>query len=143
MRSLSNQKQKVWFSDVEEVQDGIDTVFSYSKPELHKLTVSQTSGTPEEISAGIVPDYDRYITYHKPKYGKRMEAREGMAVWVDVEPEIDKEGNLILEEDGITPVTPSDYILKRIIDTKKGSVARYGIVRVAGDESCQEKYPSG
>lgn len=143
MRSLSNQKQKVWFSDVEETLDGIDTVASYSKPKLYKLTVSQTSGTPEEISAGIVPDYDRYITYHKPKYGKRMEVKEGMALWVDVEPEIDKEGNLVLEDDEITPVTPPDYILKRIIDTKKGSVERYGIVRVAGDESCQGKYPSG
>lgn len=142
MRSLSNQKQKVWFSDAEEKLDCIDTVTSYSKPELHKLTVSQTSGTPEEISAGIVPDYDRYITYHKPKYGKRMEVREGMALWVDVEPEIDKEGNLVLEDDEITPVTPPDYTLKRIIDTKKGSVARYGIVCIAGDETCQEKYLS-
>lgn len=134
MRSLSNQKQKVWFSKVEEVQDGIDTVFFYSKPELHKLTVSQTSGTPEEISAGIVPDYDRYITYHKPKYGKRMELEEGMSIWIDVEPTVDAGGNLVMEEDGITPVTPPDYTLKRIIDTKKGSVARYGIVRVGGND---------
>lgn len=57
-----------------------------------------------------------------------------MSIWVDVEPKIDADGNLVMEEDGFTPVTPPDYTLKRIIDTKKGSVARYGIVRIGGSD---------
>ena len=57
-----------------------------------------------------------------------------MAVWVDKIPQIDDLGSLVMAEDGITPVTPPDYTLKKIIDTAKGSVARYGIKKVGGSE---------
>jgi len=132
MRSPSRLKQKVWFSKIEEVIEGIDTVHKYSKPTMKRFTVSATAGTPEEISAGIVPTYDRYITSYDREFCKVAE--EGMAVWVDKVPQIDDSGNLVMEEDGITPVTPPDYTLKKIIDTAKGSVARYGIKKVGGSE---------
>lgn len=132
MRSNSRQKQKVWFSKIEEVIEGIDTVQRYSKPIMKRFTVSATAGTPEEISAGIVPIYDRYITSYDREFCKIAE--EGMAVWVDKVPQLDDSENLVMEEDGITPVTPPDYTLKKIIDTAKGSVARYGIKKVGGSE---------
>lgn len=132
MRSNSRQKQRVWFSKIEEVIEGIDTVQRYSKPIMKRFTVSATAGTPEEISAGIVPIYDRYITSYDREFCKIAE--EGMAVWVDKVPQIDDSGNLVMEEDGITPVTPPDYTLKKIIDTAKGSVARYGIKMLSGSE---------
>lgn len=131
MRSNSRQKQKVWFSKIEEVIEGIDTVQRYSKPIMKRFTVSATAGTPEEISAGIVPIYDRYITSYDREFCKIAE--EGMAVWVDKVPQLDDSGNLVMAEDGITPVTPPDYTLKKIIDTARGSVARYGIKRVGGE----------
>lgn len=62
MRGLKRQKQTVYWSKVTEILDGIDTVPFYSQPQSFKFSVSSTAGTPEEISAGIVPDYDRYIT---------------------------------------------------------------------------------
>lgn len=135
MRSSSRLKQKIWFSKIEEVIEGIDTVQRYSKPIMKRFTVSATAGTPEEISAGIVPTYDRYITRYKNSCCENdIEYEEGMAVWVDKIPQIDDSGNLVMEEDGITPVTPPDYTLKKIIDTARGSVARYGIKKVGGSE---------
>lgn len=132
MRSPSRLKQKVWFSKIEEAIEGIDTIQRYSKPIMKRFTVSATAGTPEEISAGIVPTYDRYITSYDRAFCEIAE--EGMAVWVDKVPKIDDSGNLVLGEDGITPVTLPDYVLKKILQTKKGDVFRYGIKKVGGSE---------
>ena len=78
MRSPSRLKQKVWFSKVEESVEGIDTVQKYSKPIMKHFTVSSTAGTPEELAAGIVPTYDRYIT----SFDRNFKPEEGVAVWV-------------------------------------------------------------
>lgn len=134
MRSLKRQQQKVWFSQVHERLDGIDTIQEWDKPIMVSLTVSTTSGTPEEIAAGIVPDYDRYLTYHKSRFKPSLGLEEGMAAWVDVIPELDEIGRLIMDEDGINPTIPPDYMIKKILDTKKGSVARYGIAKIKGTE---------
>lgn len=132
MRSLVKQRQFVWFTKIEEVQDGIDIVKQYAKPEKHKLSVSDTSGTPEELAAGIVPNYDRYIT----SYDRKFKPTEGNLIFVDVEPLIDEKGNLVMREnDEETPVTPPDYMLKKIIDTKMGAVARYGIKKVGAENA--------
>lgn len=130
MRSPSRLKQKVWFSKVEESVEGIDTVQKYSKPIMKYFTVSSTAGTPEELAAGIVPTYDRYIT----SFDRDFKPEEGMAVWVDKVPQLDDSENLVMAEDGITPVTPPDYTLKKIIDSQKSKVARYGISKIGGSE---------
>nr|DAI05627.1 MAG TPA: hypothetical protein [Herelleviridae sp.] len=135
MRSPSRLKQKIWFSKIEEVIEGIDTVQRYSKPIMKRFTVSATAGTPEEISAGIVPTYDRYITRYKNSCCENdIEYEEGMAVWVDKVPQLDDSGNLVMKDDGITPTTPPDYTLKKIIDSQKSKVARYGISKIGGSE---------
>lgn len=130
MRSLVKQRQSVWFTKIEEVQEGIDTVKRYAKPEKHKMTVSATSGTPEELAAGIVPNYDRYIT----SYERSFYPEEGNLIFVDLEPLFDEEGNLLMADDEETPVTPPDYALKKILDTKMGAVARYGIKKRDGGD---------
>lgn len=129
-RSPVRDRQKVWWVTIEEIHEGIDNIIKYGKPEMRKQTVSATSGTPEEIAAGIVPNYDRYVTHYKSK-SKPFNPVEGMGVFVDVEPELDETGNLVMEEDGYTPVTPPDYRLVKILDTKKESVARYGISKIS------------
>lgn len=95
---------------------------------MKRFTVSATAGTPEEISAGIVPTYDRYIT----SFDSDFKPEEGMTVWVDNIPQLDDSGNLVMKDDGVTPVTPPDYTLKKIIDSQKSKVARYGIKSVSG-----------
>lgn len=134
MRSLSRIKQKIWLAKFTERQDGIDTIQEWSKPIMVKLTVSITSGTPEEIAAGIVLDYDRYLTYHKKGCDCDFKLEEGMSVWVDILPQLDAGGNLVMQEDGVTPVTPPDYVLKKILDSQKSIVARYGISKIGGSE---------
>ena len=62
MRGRLRQKQSVWISTVTEKNDGMDKILVYSNPQKKNISVSATAGTPEELSAGIVPDYDRYIT---------------------------------------------------------------------------------
>ena len=130
MRSPSRLKQKIWFSKIEEAIEGIDTVQRYSKPIMKRFTVSATAGTPEEIAAGIVPTYDRYIT----SFDRDFKPEEGNLVFVDIEPVLDDSGNLVMEDDGITPTTPPDYTLKKIIDSQKSKVARYGISKIGGSE---------
>lgn len=130
MRSPSSLRQRVCFSKIEEVIDGIDTVQKYGKPIMKRFSVSVTAGTPEEISAGIVPTYDRYIT----SFDKYFSPEEGMAVWVDKIPQLDDFGNLVMKDDGVTPITPPDYTLKKVLRTQKGKVLRYGISKIGGSE---------
>ena len=128
MRCLKRQTQEIWFSVKSMAYTGIDETSVYSKPEMHKFSVSPTGSTPEDYAAGIVPDYDRYIT----SFDRNFQPIEGMQCWIDVTPEIDKDGNLVMTEDGEPTVFP-DYTLKRKDDTKMGTVARY-LVKKNGDE---------
>lgn len=129
MRGLKRQKQSVYWSRVTEELDGINTIPKYQKPELHFLSVSATAGTPEELSAGIMPDYDRYIT----NFDRAFQPETADVFWIDCKPELDDSGELILDEDGV-PTVPPDYRLKKVLDTQKGNVARYGI-KYIGDGS--------
>lgn len=133
MRSLSRQKQNVWFSHREKKQTGINTNYVYSPPVKKRMTVSDTAGTPEEIKAGIIPDYDRYITV----FDRNIDFKEGDAVFVDVVPKLDLQGNLEVTEGdlGIEElVTEPDYIIKRILSTQKGIAKRYGIKKRGNGE---------
>jgi len=64
MRSIRKDQQDIWFAEVTESvpQNAIDTVFTYSKPERHRFTISNEGGIPLEMGMGIVPRYERYIT---------------------------------------------------------------------------------
>lgn len=128
MRNLIRQTQELWFSVKTMGFTGIDETSVYSTPEMHKFSVSATGSTPEEYSAGIVPDYDRYIT----SFDRNFDPIEGMQVWVDVTPELDDYGELALTDDGEPTVYP-DYTLRRKVDTKMGTVARY-LIKKNGDE---------
>lgn len=128
MRGLKRQKQSVYWSKITEEVNGIDTIEVYNKPKKLHFSVSATAGTPEEIAAGIVPDYDRYIT----SFNRFFRPQEGDVFWIDTVPQVDALGNLVLE-DGI-PTTPPDYRLKKILDTQRGNLARYGIKKIGAEE---------
>lgn len=126
MRSLLKDRQKVWFANGTRNVVGLDTVFTYSKPVCKRFTVSATSGYPEELSSGLAPDYDRMIVC----YDRSFKPDEGTFLWVDVEPELDVDGELVLESDGVTPTVLPDYVLKRVFNTQRGVVARFGISKM-------------
>lgn len=128
MRGRLRQKQSTWISTVTEKDNGMDKILVYSNPQKKSISVSATAGTPEELSAGIVPDYDRYITV----FDRTFQPKEGYVLWIDVVPEISEDGTLVLDEDNNPTVLP-DYRLKRILDTQKGQIARYGIAKIGGN----------
>lgn len=125
MRSLLKDRQKVWFSAGTRKVIGLDTVFTYTKPVCKRVTVSATTGYPEELSSGLAPDYDRVIVC----YDRNFQPAEGTFLWVDDVPALDASGNLITR-DGRTPLVLPDYVLKRVFDTQQGTVARFGISKM-------------
>lgn len=128
MRSRSRDRQKVWFVTVTEEKVGVDTVLKYGKLVMKKMSVSSGTGQPGQVSAGLVVDYDREIT----SYDKTLRGviREGDALYVDVEPQLNDDGTLTMGEDGYTPVTSPDYRISAIFSTQKGDVDVFGIKKV-------------
>lgn len=134
MRSRVRDRQKVWFVTVTEKKVGIDTIYEYNDPVIKKkMSVSSGTGQPGQVSAGLVVDYDREIT----SYDKSLRGviREGDAVFVDVEPQLNDDGTLTMGEDGYTPVTPPDYRISAIFSTQKGKVDVFGIKKVGGNNN--------
>ena len=128
MRSRVRDRQKVWFVTVTEKKVGIDTVQEYGKPIMKKMAVSSGTNMPGQVSAGLVVDYEREIT----SYDKTLRGviREGDALYVDAEPQLNEDGTLTMGEDGYTPITPPDYRISAIFSTQKGDVDVYGIKKV-------------
>lgn len=128
MRSMLRDRQAIYFSTVTEKKVGIDTVQEYGKPVMKKMAVSSGTNMPGQVSAGLVVDYDREIT----SYDKTLRGviREGDALYVDVEPQLNEDGTLTMGEDGYTPVTPPDYRISAIFSTQKGDVDVFGIKKV-------------
>lgn len=129
MRSMLRDRQAIYFSTVTEKKVGIDTVQEYNDPVIKKkMSVSSGTGQPGQVSAGLVVDYDREIT----SYDKSLRGviREGDAVFIDVEPQLNDDGTLTMGEDGYTPVTPPDYRISAIFSTQKGDVDVLGIKKV-------------
>ena len=128
MRSRGRDRQKIYFVAVTEKKVGIDTVQEYGKLIMKKMAVSSGTGQPGQVSAGLVVDYDREIT----SYDKTLRGviREGDAVFVDVEPQLNDDGTLAMGDDGYTPVTPPDYRISAIFSTQKGKADVFGIKKV-------------
>ena len=129
MRSLRRRKQNIWICKVSIDDSHMEPVTKYSKPEKHRVSVSNTSGTPHELPVGLVSEYTRYFV----SFDRDFHPEEGMVLFVDREPELDDNGELILGENGEPNVKP-DYVLTHIMDTARGTIARYGIKKIAGDE---------
>lgn len=123
MRNATRRKQEVWFVVRDKDDSGVDPVYVYGKPEMHRMSVSPRNGSPTELNFGLLPTYDRYMI----SYDRDFHPEEGTYLYVDKTPEIDEEtGNLVLNDDDEPTVKP-DYILDRVYDTQKGILARYGI----------------
>lgn len=129
MRGRVKQRQSVWFSKITELNGNIDTERIYSNPVMKRVSVSSTSGLPEEIAAGIVPTYDRYITSFDVELYQFVE--EGVVLWVDTEPQLNYDESLVVDERG-EPITPPDYVIKKILYTQRGQISRVGIEHIGG-----------
>lgn len=126
MRNATRRKQDVWFVSRSKDDSGINPVYVYSIPKKHRMSVSPTSGTPVEFAFGILPTYDRYMV----SYERDFHPEEGMYLYVDKTPELDENGQLVLNSKNEPTVKP-DYILDRIFRTLRGVTIRYGIRKVS------------
>lgn len=130
MRNATRRKQDVWFVSRQKDDRGVEPIYVYGKPEMHRMSVSSTSGTPMEMNFGVLPTYDRYMI----NYDRKFQPVEGTYLYVDKKPEIECcTGELVLNDDGEPNVKP-DYILDRIYDTQKGILARYGIRKISSED---------
>ena len=144
MRSPVRLLQNIWFCDVKETNDGVDLMKTYSKPLKRRFRVSATMGYVRGSAIGWNLLYDRYVDC----YDRNFKPPEGTMCFVDIIPVLDKDGNLamkdvpeyeldgtpILDDDGnqVTHkeyITEPDYIIKRILNTQKGIVARFVLSR--------------
>lgn len=130
MRSLQRRVQPVWFCEATTDDSSIEPRKRYSKPEVHYVAVSNTSGTPHELPVGIVAEYSRYFV----SYDRDFHPEEGTMLFVDKEPDLTVTGELRVDING-NPYTTPDYVLTHIMDTQLGTIARYGIRKIAGNES--------
>lgn len=128
MRNATRRKQKVWFVNRTKDDSHMRPMYLYDKPEMHRFSVSSTTGSPAEFNFGMLPTYDRYMI----SYDRKFKPTEGMYVYVDKEPELDDEGMLVIENN--EPTVKPDYILDRIYDTKRGILARYGLRKVSDSD---------
>lgn len=129
MRSLVSQRQKVWFCKYTERNSGLDVVREYTKPELHWFTVSPPGGNAAAgvytAGEGFVLDYDRRITC----FESGLAVEEGDQVFIDVVPQLDADGYLVLDEND-EPVTMPDYIVNRVSTTGRGWVSQYSLTKL-------------
>ena len=128
MRSLQRRKQNVWFCWANIDDSRIEPQVTYTKPVKVRVTVSNTSGTPHELPVGTVAEYSRYFI----SFDRDFKPQEGMVMFVDREPQLTITGNLATDLSG-NPYTKPDYVLTHVMDTAQGTIARYGIKKIAGD----------
>lgn len=133
MRSLQRRKQDIWFVGRERDDSQLRQVYVYDKPVKKRFSVSLTSGNPMESYYGTVPSYDRYIICYEHDYVPA----EGILAYVDRVPELDAEGNLVLNADDAPTVLP-DYVVSKIARTEKGYTVRVGITKLSDGGSDTE-----
>lgn len=133
MRSLQRRKQEIWCVEATRDDSTIEGSMVYGKPDKHMMSVSNTSGTPHELPVGIVAEYSRYIV----SFDRDFQPHEGLMVFIDITPRLiesgEHKGELEVNEETGKPYTEPDYVVTHLMDTQKGTIARYGIKKVAGD----------
>lgn len=129
MRSLQRRKQDVWATTATLDDSTVEGSISYSNPVHFMASVSNTSGTPNELPVGIVAEYSRYLV----SYDRDLELEEGTNLFIDRTPQLNQDGSLTVDENGVPLVSP-DYVVSHIMDTMKGTIARYGIRKIAGED---------
>lgn len=134
MRSLERDKQWIWYCTVTGQTDLKDEngdltgekYYQLSKPTKYKIGVSATVGNPQSTPAGVSLDYTREMS----TCDRKLALQEMDVLFIDIVPQLDVDGFLAVGTDG-RYVTEPDYYVKKVMDTQRGSNARYGISKKA------------
>lgn len=112
MRDLERNKQTIWYAqyldktpiyDDDGNESGEYTV-SYSNPSTFRINVSATAGNSRQQAFGYNLEYSRTMV----TCNKDFNLNESDVLWIDVIPQLNADGSLVLNDDG-TPITPPDY----------------------------------
>lgn len=131
MRNATRRKQKIWFVKRTVDDSTMSHTYVYDKPIMRRFSVSTTGNSPIEENFGILPAYVRYFVAYANRDIADLE--EGMYMYVDVIPEINDQGELVLDASGEPTVKP-DYLLHRIYQTQKGTISRIYIKNLAHED---------
>lgn len=131
MADLRRQNQNVWVCsiiDEIEIQDSNgDYTGAYRKiisnPIKYRLGVSSSVGNATFSPFGANLQYSREICTSK----KHININEGDLLFIDIEPTLNDDGSLKLNDDGNDYLTPPDYIVKAKLSSKKSKFVRYGL----------------
>lgn len=131
MADLRRQNQDVWVCsiiDEIEIQDeNGDYTGTFRKvisnPIKYRLGVSSSVGNATFSPFGADLQYSREICTSK----KQLNINEGDLLFIDLEPTLNADGSLTLNDDGTDYVTSPDYIVKAKLSSKKSKFVRYGL----------------
>lgn len=131
MADLRRQNQDVWVCsiiDEIEIQDengDYTGIFRkvISNPIKYRLGVSSDVGNIEFSPIGTDLQYSREICTSK----KQLNINEGDLLFIDLEPTLNADGSLTLNDDETDYVTSPDYIVKAKLSTKKSKYVRFGL----------------
>lgn len=120
MRQLERERRGVWFAEYAGKTPILDDngmltgeyTISYGKPQLVIPTVSPRSGNSWFDGFGVGVNCDRTAIIDEIGLG----ITETCVMWVDVRPELDADGNLVLGEDGL-PTVPYDYTIQMVAES--------------------------
>ena len=132
MRGANRNKQKFWYAMYGQSSEGkdewgniISQYATYGDPVMTEGNISPPKGEVVSRQFGDDDLYDRVIG----PLPINTPIDEYAVLWIDVTPELDENGHLVLNENG-QPVTPHNYIVRK----KAPSLPKFGGVMLAIDK---------
>lgn len=131
MADLRRYNQNVWVCSIIDEIEIMDEDGNYtgvyrkviSNPIKYRLGVSASVGNATFSPFGADLQYSREICTSK----KNIPINEGDLLFIDLEPTLNSDGSLTLNDDGSDYITSPDYIVKAKLFSKKSKFVRYGL----------------
>lgn len=120
MRQLLRERRRVWVSKYESKEQVVDSEgrmtgewrVTRSKPVSYEPTISPCGGNVYADGFGWGASYDRTLIIDQ----LGTDITETSVLWVDKRPELDQDGNLVLDEYG-EPTVPWDYTVTQVAES--------------------------
>ena len=117
IRQLLREQRGAWFASYAGKTELLDEdgrrtgewVQSYGKPFLKVCTLSPEAGNTYTDGFGLGEDLDRTLIVGEIGTG----IDDHCIAWVEVQPETDGDGNLVVDADG-NPTVPNDYVITKV-----------------------------
>ena len=132
MRCAYRNKQSFWYALFDATEEGRDehgyqnaAYPTYHDPVLTSGNISPAKGDVVARQFGDDDLYDKVILLGD----RETQIDENTVLWIDVTPELDGNGALVLDRNG-RPVTPHNYIVRRVAK----SLPQFGSALIAVDK---------